>query len=102
MHATPTGRRHEADPDPHGGLRPRHHGLLQIADIHWRPAGKAVRRPRRYQIRLERHGFRLSRRGHPVAGRERRADAWLSVVELLDRSRFGTELRRPAVSVLAA
>src|SRR5256885_9109843 len=89
----------QGDPDPHGRLRPGNHRLFQIAEIHWRPAGETVRRPHRREIRLEHHGFRLSRRGHLVAGRTRATDAWLPVVELPDRPRARTRVRRSAVLV---
>src|SRR5205814_7102625 len=77
----------QGDPDPHGRLRPGDHRLFQITEVHRRAAGTAVRRPDRDEIRLEHHGFRLSRRGHSVAGRARAADAGLTVVELSDRMR---------------
>src|SRR5438105_12975571 len=90
----------EGNPDPHGRLWPGDHRLFQIAEIHRRAAGKAVRRSHRGEIHLEHHGFRLSRRGYFVAGRARAADARLPVVELSDRPRARAWFRRPTVPVL--
>ena len=56
----------------------------------------------RREVCLEHHGFRLSRRRHPLAGRRRRAHARLPVVELSDRPRARAWLRRSAVPVRAA
>src|SRR6185369_8857579 len=91
----------EGDPDPDGRLWPGDDRLFQGAEIHRRAAGKAVRRPDRGEIPLEHHGFRLSRRGHPVAHRKWRADARLSVIELPDGPRSRARLRRSAVPVRA-
>src|ERR1043165_3944092 len=74
----------KGNPDPDGRLWAGDHRLFQGAEVHRRAAGTAVRRPDRGEVRLEHHGFRLSRRGHPVAHRKRCADARVSILQLSD------------------